>query len=148
MKKFVLFLIAFAAILPAAANIGVTVNGTDISAGSGTDPAWTYSGTNLALTAFGASYVISGNNIQGATTNAVSIQAQADCTVVASNLTVDASSAGKSAFDCGAHAVTLALWSDAGSTNTFIGGGDWAGISTADGSLVITNLNDSAALFA
>ena len=131
-----------------ALGMGLFVNGTDIFAGSGTNPAWTYKSNILALTASGASYVISGNNIQGAITNTVSIQAQADCTVVASNLTVDASSAGKSAFDCGAHAVTLALWSDAGSTNTFIGGGYCAGISTTDGSLAITSLNEAAALFA
>jgi hypothetical protein len=131
---------------------GVAVNGADIRNGSGTSPDWTYDGTNLALTAAGASYVISGNN----GSRSVSIQARADGTVVASNLVIDVSGTGNpwtgtfgvTAFDCGTHAVTLALWSDAGRTNTLKSGYGRAGIRAAGGSLVLVYGGGSAALFA
>ena len=125
----------------------LTVNGAAVSVvggGAGT-VAWTYAdATNLTLAGAGP-YVIGGSN----GTHVVSIRAAADCAVVASNLAVNVSASDSvTAFDCGTNAVTLALWSDAGTTNTFMSGEMRAGIRTTDGSLTVTNLNESAALFA
>src|SRR5574344_1269934 len=160
LSRLVLVTFALALALSARAEIGVTVNGADIAVASGTG--WTYDGTSITLAGAGP-YVISGGNIQGWETNAVTIRAAADCTVIASNLVIDVSGTGRSptagvpAFDCGTNAVTLALWSDEGTTNVFKGGWGCAGVAVAsnfvddvvwNASLAITNLNESAALLA
>lgn len=65
----------------------VSVNGTDISAGSG--DGWTYEAPAVRLTGSGP-YVVSGTDVTGKTV----LCAEADCTVVASNLVLSAASTG------------------------------------------------------
>ena len=129
--------------------IGVSVGGTDIGVGSGAG--WSYDGTTLALTGSGP-YVVSGSNVRenGSRTNAVLVSVQADCALVASNLTIDVSSFydsgyGVTALDCGGHAVTLEL----AGQNAFQSGKDRAGIFVSSAaSLLVTNLDDAATLAA
>lgn len=109
---------------------------------------WTFDGTNLVLSAEGR-YVAYG------TRTAMSIRADADCTLVASNLSVSAVGLAKPGLDCNYCDVTLLLWSDNSFNNTFLGGTQCAGIAAhADSTgktgttLVISNLNETATMVA
>lgn len=136
--------LAAATMVAQAATVGVTVNGVDVGNGSGAG--WGYSGVTLTLNQPSATYVVAGSS------TAVSLFAAANCTVIASNLTLNVSSrSGVPAFNCGTNAVTLQLWNDGTAVNTFKSGANRAGIqvvSNAAGcaSLTITNLNESGAL--
>ena len=137
----------------------VTVNDSTVNVGSGGsgDRAWTYDGEYLVLPGKGP-YVLSGSNINGATTNRVSVRASNDCEIVAWDLTLDlsdldkgASSGAYPAIDCNGYDVTLSLKSSGNVTNVLKGGCSTAGILVASNrngvaSLLVTNLNDIAAL--
>ena len=105
---------------------------------------WTFDGTNLVLSA-NRQYVAHG------TRTAMSIRADSDCTLVASNLSVSAVGQAKAGLDCNYHEVKLLLWSDNGFKNTFLGGTKCAGIAAAAtgnavATITISNLNETAAL--
>ena len=107
---------------------------------------WTFDGTNLVLSAE-RQYVAYG------TRTLMTIRADADCTLVASNLSVSAVGLAKAGLDCNFHEVSLLLWSDGSFKNTFLGGTKCAGISVlADSTgktgatLTISNLNETAVL--
>ena len=107
---------------------------------------WTFDGTNLVLSTE-RQYVAYG------TRTLMTIRADADCTLVASNLSVSAVGLAKGGLDCNFHEVSLLLWSDDSFKNTFLGGTKCAGISVlADSTgktgatLTISNLNETAVL--
>ncbi len=107
---------------------------------------WTFDGTNLVLSTE-RQYVAYG------TRTLMTIRADADCTLVASNLSVSAVGLAKAGLDCNFHEVSLLLWSDDSFKNTFLGGTKCAGISVlADSTgktgatLTISNLNETAVL--
>lgn len=107
---------------------------------------WTFDGTNLVLSTE-RQYVAYG------TRTLMTIRADADCTLVASNLSVSAVGLAKAGLDCNFHEVSLLLWSDGSFKNTFLGGTKCAGISVlADSTgktgatLTISNLNETAVL--
>ena len=103
---------------------------------------WTFDGTNLVLSAE-RQYVAYG------TRTLMTIRADADCTLVASNLSVSAVGLTKAGLDCNNSEVTLLLWSDNSFKNTFLGGTKCAGIAALanlGGTIIISNLNETAAL--
>ena len=133
--------IALAALGAAGADVAIDVAALALGdSGEG----WTFDGTNLVLSA-NRQYVAYGTRTQ------MSIRADADCTLVASNLSVSAVGQAKAGLDCNYHEVKLLLWSDDGFKNTFLGGTKCAGIAAVAGSagsatLTISNLNETAAL--
>jgi len=146
-KKNTAAVLAAATLVAQAAIGGVTINGVDVGNLSG--DGWTNNNGIVTLQKASATYVVAGSS------NKVSLLVASNCTVVASNLTLDVSGlSGVSAFDCGTNAVTLQLWSDNNTkTNTFKGNANCAGIavvSNAAGcaSLTVTNLNAAGALAA
>ena len=106
---------------------------------------WTFDGTNLVLST-PRQYVAYGTRTE------MSIRADADCTLVASNLSVSAVGLTKAGLDCNYHEVSLQLWSDNGFNNTFRGGTHGAGIAvvaaSTEAALTISNLNETATLTA
>ena len=103
---------------------------------------WTFDGTNLVLSAE-RQYVAYGTRTK------MTIRADADCTLVASNLSVSAVGLTKAGLDCNNSEVTLLLWSDNSFKNTFLGGTKCAGIAALanlGGTIIISNLNETAAL--
>ena len=136
--------IAFA-LATASANAGSAIDVAALALGD-SGAGWTFDGTNLVLSTPGQ-YVAYGTRTE------MSIRADADCTLVASNLSVSAVGQAKAGLDCNYHDVTLLLWSDNGFKNTFLGGTKCAGIavltnttSKIGASITISNLNESAAL--
>lgn len=104
---------------------------------------WTFDGTNLVLSSSLCQYVATGTRTK------MTIRADADCTLVASNLSVSAAGLSKAGLDCNKSEVTLLLWSDNGFKNTFVGGTKRAGIdalANLGGTIIISNLNETAAL--
>lgn len=104
---------------------------------------WTFDGTNLVLSSSEHQYVATGTRTK------MTIRADADCTLVASNLSVSAAGLSKAGLDCNKSEVTLLLWSDNGFKNTFVGGTKRAGIAALanlGGTIIISNLNETAAL--
>jgi len=145
---FAFVLAACLALTPGPSAGAITINGKDASLGSG--EGWTCYGPTVTLHQASATYVVSGSS------NNIALLATADCTVVASNLSINATSAlaNCAALDCGTNAVTLALWSDDDYENKFYGGANSAGIcvasnttTKASGSLVITNWNEAGAVY-
>ena len=142
-----LVLLVAVAVLPSRVPAAITVNGVKVvEEASGSNPDWSFTPCRLRLNSKGGTYVISGEQVYG-TSNAVvacSIVAQADCTVVASNLEITLSDS-VGALYCNGHAVTLALIG----TNTLSGSSLSPGVYVNSGSsLTITNLAPSATLTA
>ena len=125
-----------APILPAHASL--TVNGVTATAGSSSSSVganWFYNASNLLYLLNAGPYVISGDDA------AVSIIADADCTVDLDGVTIGSASTSYSAFVCNGRTVTFRLISR---DNTFRGGDSGDGFAAihvdSAATLVFTNL--------
>ena len=103
-----------------AQDAGVRVNGTDVSAGSG--DGWSRNGEEVILQRNGMTYVVDGTASGGS----VRIVIMANCTMVASNLTL---SGGTPVSVYNGYSPVLEL----AGTNSFSGGGDCAGLGVLEG---------------
>lgn len=129
-------LVAALAVIAGGVAAAVTVDGTDVSVGSGAG--WTYEAPVVRLTGPGP-FVVSGTDETGGTV----LRAEANCTVVASNLVLDASATGVRPHTDGLALVRTAASDGAGTT--VIDAGDGLYVSPYPTSLLLPD--DPAAAY-